>query len=319
MTAPVPRGRYQYFVTKPLMLAAALLLLLSSPALALKHVLPGEDEHVIGQLASGSTVYEDTFAALAERYNLGYVKLVDANPEVDPWLPGDGTPIVLPFKHVLPDIDRSGIVINLPEYRLYYFPPDGGFVVTFPIGIGREEFPTPIVDTRVITRIENPSWTPTAAARAEYRASGTILPPVVPPGPDNPLGPLAIQLGVPGYFIHGTNRPFGVGQRASQGCIRLYNDDIRELVRLAPNGTRVRTIDQPYKLGWREGMLYLEVHRPLDDDVDVEAVAQLVRDAVARTGGVVNWAEVEAVARSARGIPVPVLEENVRAARTAAR
>jgi L,D-transpeptidase ErfK/SrfK len=292
----------------------------AAPALALKHVLPESGDAVIGQVVISATVYEDTFAALAERYSLGYQKLIDANPEVDPWLPGEGTPITLPFKHVLPEIDRQGIVINLPEYRLYYFLPDGTYVATFAIGIGREEFPTPIVDTRIITRIENPSWTPTPVARREYRAAGTILPPVVPPGPDNPLGPLAIQLGIPGYFIHGTNRPFGVGQRASQGCIRLYNDEIRELVKLAPNGTRVRTISQPYKTGWRAGELFLEVHRPLEGDVDVAAVKALVKTSLANRDATIDWAEVEAVALAARGVPAAVArDQNSRAATTAAR
>jgi L,D-transpeptidase ErfK/SrfK len=302
-----------------LLAAAGIATLQSTPALALTHVLPPEGEHVIGRVVAGRTAYEDTFASLAERYSLGYQKLVDANPEVDPWIPGDGTPITLPFKHILPNIERDGIVINLPEYRLYYFLPDGEFVVTFPIGIGREEFPTPIIDTRVVSRISNPSWTPPASARREYLAAGTVLPRVVPPGPDNPLGPLAIQLGVPGYFIHGTNRPFGVGQRASLGCIRLYNEEIAELVRLAPNGTRVRTISQPYKIGWRDGELYLEVHRPLDADVNPAAVASLIMRATDGKGLAVDWKQVELVTREARGVPTPILERSKRAATTAAR
>jgi L,D-transpeptidase ErfK/SrfK len=287
--------------------------------LAIKHLLPLDGGQLIGELVTSRTVYEDTFAALAQRYSLGYQKLVDANPEVDPWLPGEGTPITLPFKHVLPDVQREGIVINLPEYRLYYFLPDGNFVLTFAIGIGREEFPTPILDSKIITRIENPSWTPTAVARAEYRAAGTILPPVVPPGPDNPLGPLAIQLDVPGYFIHGTNRPVGVGQRASQGCIRLYNEEIEELVRLAPNGTRVRSVDQPYKIGWRDGVLYLEVHRPLSGNVDEAEVASLVISAADGHDLAVDWQQVETVVREARGVPTNVLEKSERTANTAAR
>ncbi len=282
------------------------LLSVAPPAAAIKHVVPENGDAVVGRLVGGVTRYEDTFAALAERYNLGYQKLRDANPEVDPWLPGEGTPIVLPFKHVIPDVEQEGIVINLPEYRLYYFLPDSDFVVTFPIGIGREEFPTPIIDTRIITRIENPSWTPPASARREYAADGITLPGVVPPGPDNPLGPLAIQLNVPGYFIHGTNRPFGVGQRASQGCIRLYNDDIAELVRLAPNGTRVRTIEDPYKVGWRGGELYLEVHRPLDGEVDPEAVRSLVMKAVEKRSVAVDWDLVDDIADVARGFPKQV-------------
>lgn len=272
-------------------------------AWALRYVLPEEDGRLIGTLVHGQTRYEDTLAALAQRYHLGYQKLRDANPEVDPWLPGEGTPIVLPFKHLLPEVSPEGIVINLPEYRMYYFLPDGSAVETWPIGIGREEFPTPIIDTLVVTRIENPSWTPTRVARREYLAEGIVLPPVVPPGPDNPLGPLAIQLGIPGYFIHGTNRPFGVGQRASQGCIRLYNEHIEELVKLAGVGTRVRTVDQPYKIGWHEGEAYLEVHRPLDADVDLARVRTLVMQATDASGRAVDWSQVDEIANLALGVP----------------
>ena len=188
---------------------------------AASYRLPENGDSVVGAATRVKLTYEDTLAGVAQKYGIGYREVVDANPEVDPWLPGEGTVIELPTLYVLPDAPRDGVVINVAEFRLYYFPKDSGRVITYPVGIGRTEFPTPLVATRIVGRIANPSWTPTPSARREHAEAGDVLPHVVPPGPTNPLGDMAFQLSEPGYFIHGTNMPFGVGQQVSHGCIRL--------------------------------------------------------------------------------------------------
>ncbi len=274
--------------------------------------LPGPGEDLVGRTLDITLLYEDTLAALAQEFDAGYQELLDANPDIDPWLPGAGSKLILPFQFVLPEVVREGIVINLAEYRLYYYPSDGQRVITFPIGLGREGFATPLMLTKIVSRIENPSWTPTASIRREHLEQGHALPAVVPSGPDNPLGKLALQLSAPGYFIHGTNKPFGVGQRVSHGCIRLYSDDIERLVSMAPNGTSVRVIEQPNKLGWHEGNLYLEAHDPLDELGRNVEQAELVRRIQARIAGgpkpelEIDWQKLESVLTEARGIPTRI-------------
>lgn len=216
-----------------------------------------------GQLQMMTTRYEDTFAEIGTQRSLGYLELVKANPEVDPWLPGDGTRITLPRKYVLPDSRREGIVINLAEYRLYYFR-DGG-VQVFPVGVGTEDNPSPLTDAEVTMGLESPAWYPPASIRAEYEASGEYLPRMIPPGPENPLGSHALMLSEEGYLIHGTNKGFGVGMQVSHGCFRMYNDDISRFVREVPKGTPVQVIHQPVKVGLRNGQLWLEVHRAKEE------------------------------------------------------
>jgi L,D-transpeptidase ErfK/SrfK len=276
----------------------------SSLPMAASYQLPRDGEDVIGAVTTLTLRHEDTMAAIAEKYGIGYRELVDANPGIDPWLPGEGTRIQLPTAYVLPSAPREGLVINVAEYRLYYYPPGGKNVVTFPVGIGRVDFPTPLIQTEVLTRIENPSWTPTDAARREHAELGDPLPLVVPPGPQNPLGHLALKLGVPGYFIHGTNKPFGVGQMVSHGCVRLYPGHIETLVELVPNGTTVYMVNEPFKVGWREGALYVEAHKDL---YAPNRHADLVRKIDLATEGSatsVDWQRVDELESNLTGIPV---------------
>jgi L,D-transpeptidase ErfK/SrfK len=179
-------------------------------------------------------------------------------------------------------------------------------VYTFPIGIGRSGFQTPAANTRIVAKIINPSWYPTASARKEHLESGDKLPSVVPPGPDNPLGHLALQLALPSYFLHGTNKPFGVGQRVSHGCVRLYPDDIQTLADNAPVGTQVKIIDQPYKVGWNNGVLLLEAHPVLEGDPDLTSLARLIQRATTGRNTVVDWSRVEEMARTSTGMPGPI-------------
>ncbi len=181
-------------VTRSLSLAA---LLVAGPAAALELPLPPPGEDIVGQVHVIKAKYEDTFADIGTANDLGYLEMIAANPGVDPWLPGAGTEIILPTRYVLPPGPREGIVINLAEYRLYYFPKGQNVVHTFPLGIGREGWGSPIANTKITAKTPNPTWTPPASIRKEHAADGDILPTVVPAGPDNPLGPFKFTLGVP--------------------------------------------------------------------------------------------------------------------------
>lgn len=265
--------------------------------------LPADGTHVVGAITTIRVRYEDTLASVAQEHGLGYRELLDANPGVDPWIPGEGTEITLPTAYVLPEAPREGVVINVAEYRLYYYPPDQDMVVTYPVGLGRDEFRTPLASTRIVTAIENPSWTPTESSRQEHAAAGNPLPPVVPPGPDNPLGSLALQLDLPGYFIHGTNTPFGVGQQVSHGCIRLYEPHIATLAELARKGTPVHIVNEPYKVGWKNDELFVEVHRDIYEAADPEELTRRLEAATKNRAAVVDWARIDDLVRSPTGVP----------------
>ena len=268
-----------------------------------------EGVDLIGEPLVVETRYEDTFVALARKYNVGYEELKIANPDVDAWLPGDGTKVVIPSQFVLPQAPREGIVVNLPELRLYYFPPgQPDRVITHPISIGRMDWQTPLGMTRIEAKAENPAWYPPQSIRDEHAADNRPLPRVVPPGPDNPLGAHALRLSLPGYLIHGTNKPEGVGMRVTHGCIRMFPEDVAALFESVPVGTRVRMLNQPYKLGWSESGLYLEAHPVLTEhQVDgASGMTELTRAFVAATSeryAEVDWESAEAVIHEARGLP----------------
>lgn len=210
----------------------------------------------IGEMETYQTTKEDdTLIEIAYREDIGYVELRAANPHLDPWLPGANEEVILPKRHLLPDGPRSGILVNVGEMRLYYFPKNGP-IQSYPLGIGREGLLTPLGTTNVVRKATNPTWYPTERMRREKPE----LPAVVPPGPDNPMGPRAMYLGFPLVAIHGTNRPWGIGRRVSSGCLRMYNQDIKALYDQIPVGTRVTVIDQPVKAAWIDGVFYIEAH-----------------------------------------------------------
>lgn len=215
---------------------------------------------LVGHLSYMTAHYEDTFAQIGTVQSLGYLELVKANPGVDPWLPGEGTQITLPRLHILPDAKRQGIVINLAEYRLYYF--NDGKVKVYPVGVGTDDNPSPLTDATVTMRLESPAWYPPDSVRAQYAATGDHLPRMIPPGPANPLGSHALLLSAKGYLIHGTNKDFGVGTQVSHGCFRMYNDDIERFVYMVDKGTHVQIVNQPVKIGMNGREVWLEVHRP---------------------------------------------------------
>lgn len=291
------------------------------------------DTGVVGELQVIRARYEDTFIDIARAYNLGFDELVQANPGVDPWLPGAGTRIVLPTQFILPDAPREGIVLNIGAKRIFYFPkvaPGASpVVVTHPVGIGREGWATPIGTTTVIAKTKDPVWTVPASIRKEHADAGDPLPARVPAGPDNPLGAYAMRLGFPSYLIHGTNKPSGIGMRVSHGCVQLFPEDIESLFSQVPVGTRVRIVNQPRLVGWHAGSLYLEVHPVLEDDrrdlqteLDKRIAGELKRRPVAGSAagsvagsgaGAVGQSKIDAVLLAAtvkegRGIPVRLLD-----------
>lgn len=278
------------------------------------------DGDLVGEYAEVAAGHDDTLIDVARRYGLGYEEVVNANPGVDPWLPGEGTVVRLPLRRVLPDAAREGIVVNLPEHRLYYYPAakpgEPHVVVTYPISVGKMDWSTPLGLTRVAAKVKDPPWYPPESVRSEHAKHGDILPKVVPAGPDNPLGAYMMRLAIPGgaYLIHGTNKPAGVGMQVTHGCMRLYPEDIEELFKMVAVDTPVRIVNQPQKTGWAGGQLYVEVHPPLDATdagvfaPDRTALARLVANAVRTRGAglVVEWQRAENAFEEARGIPVAV-------------
>jgi L,D-transpeptidase ErfK/SrfK len=253
-------------------------------------VLETETQSVIGAPQIVYTDAENTLSDLAREYGLGYDEIIAANPDVDPWLPGDGTPVLLPTQYVVPDVPREGLVLNIASKRLFYFPEvaegQPQTVLTYPIGIGRVGWETPVGTTDVVSKAADPHWFPPASVRQEHAEMGNPLPSVVPPGPDNPLGSHVLKLAMPGYLIHGTNQPYGVGMRVSHGCVRLYPENIELLYSLVGVGEIVRIINEPYLLGWRNGELYFEAHAPLEDDTIAagDRLQALLEDAAADAG-----------------------------------
>ena len=278
-----------------------------------------ETDQVVGDLQVIFSRYENTFVQIARRYDIGYDSLRHANPRVDQWLPGEETPVYLPTMNILPDGPRTGVVVNLPALRLYFFSPEhsdtgdvSSVLTVHPIGIGREGWATPTGDATVTQKARDPAWYPPASVREEHAAQGDPLPSIVPPGPDNPLGKFALRLSMPGYLIHGTNKPAGVGMRVSHGCIRLYPEDIEALYDRIGVGTDVTIVDQPVLAGWRDGELYLEVHPQLAEDarVPLELARAAIETALAGRAladSVVDWERVASIVTESRGMPFPVL------------
>ena len=277
--------------------------------------LHNEDDSMIGEISFASSRMRDTLLDIARENGLGVEEIKLANPHVDLWLPGKDREILLPTKFVLPVAKHEGIVLNIPEMRLYYFPPrkknESIQVKTYPLGIGREGWGTPYVKTRVIEKKKNPYWNPPESIREEHAANGDPLPASIGPGPDNPLGNYAMRLGLPSYLIHGTNKPFGVGMRVSHGCIRLYPEDIEELFQQVGLGTPVRIINQPYKVGLFENRFYLEAHPFLSEDAErfegnLTSVVKMIVGLTDEQDYEINWDLAKEVIRDARGIPVEI-------------
>ncbi len=248
----------------------ALLLLLPLPSWALTFALPPSDVDVIGEIKRVRVAEGETLVEIGRRHDIGYREMAIANPGVDMWVPEPGQRITIPSRFVLPDAPREGIVLNVAEMRLYYYPepePDATpSVETYPISVGRRDWSTPIGETQIINKTKDPSWYPPQSIRDEAAAAGREMPQVVPPGPDNPLGRFKMRLGMPGYLIHGTNKPEGIGMRVTHGCARMNPDDIESLFPRVTLNTPVRIVNQPVKAGWVAHELFVEIHPMLEED-----------------------------------------------------
>lgn len=292
---------------KMTLLACALLVLTSVDAYAKKFTYIGELGHVTAE-------YEDTLVHIARKHNLGFIDIRAANPTLDPWIPGAGANVLLPTMHILPDADQKGIVINLPEMRLYYFPTDGSEPLSYGIGIGREGLETPTGLTKIVRKQEGPSWTPTQRMLDE----DPELKPFYPPGPENPLGTHAMYLDWPLYRIHGTNKPYGIGRRVSSGCIRMYPEGIIDIYGRIKNGTPVNVINQPVKAGWINDEFYIEATPTIQDANNLEKGVALgtrnvsqddiayIRSKAGVSADQLDWDMVRDVINSRLGYPIKI-------------
>ncbi len=279
------------------------------------YTLKNPGDSMVGVMETVQARHEDTLPDIARANGLGFREIKLANPGVDTWLPGQGTEIMLPTRYVLPGAPKVGIVLNIPEMRLYYYPPQdtgqASEVITHPIGVGRQGWATPYLDTRIIQKKTRPSWYPPESIRKEHAEMGDPLPKRVPPGPKNPLGNYMMRLGMPEYIIHGTNKPFGIGMRVSHGCIRLYPENIKSLYRQVKLNTPVRIVNQPYKVGRLEDKIYLEAHPYLEEDAEqfegnLTSVVEMLIDITGERGYQVDWDLVKTVIAESNGIPVEI-------------
>ncbi|QIB67255.1 L,D-transpeptidase family protein [Kineobactrum salinum] len=277
---------------------------------------PGAGEDLVGQPQLTTAAEEDTLVQIGRRYGTGYGAIRAVNPLVDAWLPGEGTEVMLPTWHILPQAKREGIVINTAEMRLYHYQSTAGDgpseVGVYAISIGRQGRQTPLATAKVTRKARNPSWYPPESIRRDRAALGETLPTRVPPGPDNPLGSHALYLNLPAYLIHGTNRPLGIGMEVTNGCVRMYPEDIEYIYERVPVGSTVQIVHQPVKVGWSDDVLYAEVHAPLEwEQVGIEQRLQQARAAIAAAisdhpGFSVSWNQVEVAVLESSGLPVAV-------------
>jgi len=278
------------------------------------------DQDIVGHVQITASSKEDTLTDIARRFNVGYEEIVRANPGVDPWLPGEGKPIVVPTAFVLPNAPREGVIINVAAMRIFYFPARKSgalpLVYTHPIGIGKVGWKTPEGVTKIMRRQKDPVWHVPVSVIKEHKENGEDLEAVIGPGPDNPLGRYAFYLGWSSYLIHGTNKPAGVGLRSSHGCIRLYPEDIESFYDMIPVGTQVRVVNQPFLFGWQDGELYMQASGPLEDDSHDGKQAQAdglpkaqqtrIEKQLKRHNESLNAQLVAVLAHEPRGIPVSV-------------
>lgn len=313
VTARLPACKRRGLAGLSLLLLAAALLYTRTLSAAVFSRLEN-DQNIIGRVQTVQILPGDTLAQLARAYDVGYYEMIEANPAMNPDNLKAGSVLIVPSQYILPDVPQKGVVINLAEMRLYYFPPDSAEVFTYPVGIGRVDWSTPKGAMHIVEKRANPTWHVPKSIQKARAEEGLVLPDAIPPGPDNPLGEYAMRLSLRTYLIHGTNHPEGVGRRSSSGCIRLYPEDIEELYELTEKGTPVRIIDVPVKLGWFQSQLFLEVHQALQENalhksVQISRIRGLVKHAMRYyKPAMVDWSRVESVIREEAGVPLPVTD-----------
>ncbi|MEX0451497.1 L,D-transpeptidase family protein [Spiribacter sp. 218] len=302
--------------------------LTAGAAQALTYPLPPPGSDVVGAVQQIEARESDTLLALGRQYGIGYEEMRRANPGVDVWLPGEGTSIIIPSRFVLPNAPREGVVINIPEMRLYHYPEpkknQRPVVETYPISVGRMDWSTPLGVSRITEKTRNPYWFPPDSILEERAAQGRPLPEAVPPGPDNPLGRHKMRLSIPGgaYLIHGTNEPRGIGMRVTHGCIRMFPEDVESLFERLPEGTQVRIVNQPVKAGWLGGNLAIEAHPVLPADAEnaydplspppLEAAVLAIAGVLDRGTGRVDNERLVDVVDQASGMPALVSRDDTR-------
>ena len=283
-------------------------LLVSTNIFATTYQLPPVNESLIGQMKTIISSNGDTVVSIAKQYDVGFNAMESANPylEMTRQFPV-GLPLKIPTQHLLPNLPRQGIVVNLPEMRMYYYPKGTGQVFTYPIGIGKIGKTIPIKFTSIVRKAKNPIWVPTQNIREFNLQQGVVLPRIMPAGPDNPLGNYAIYTGIPTYLVHSTIFPESIGKRASFGCIRMYEPDIQDFFPSIKIGIPVAIVNSPVKVGWQNDYLYIEAHTPLqehgDSDDSVASMVHLVSNAANGPSALIDWQLVAYLSENRDGIP----------------
>lgn len=284
--------------------------LFSNQVLATAYQVPPAEKALVGDIKYTTSGFNTTIAQLQTRYDLGYNAIEDANPHINfsQGIP-HGAPVKMPARHLLPSLAREGIVVNLPEMRMYYYPPGKNVVYTYPIGIGKVGKTIPITNTSITKKVTNPQWSPPDDIREwNLETQGVVLPKIMPAGPDNPLGPYAIYMDVPTYLIHSTIFPESIGKRASFGCIRMYESDIQEFFPSIESGIPVAIINSPTKVGWQDDTLYMEAFRPLEEhnkavDASLPGVVNMISANTADKPTLIDWQAVTYLSYIRDGIP----------------
>lgn len=295
----------KFFVASMLGIGA---LMSSQASFGLTFVLP-HNGNIIGNLQTATVGHGESLSTIGRRYDMGGYEMVEANPGVDYSNPRPGTKLVIPSRFILPEGSRKGIVINLAEMRLYYYHPDGVHVSTFPVGVGQEGWNTPLGTTQVTTKRKHPTWNVPDSIMANHEAHGQPIEKVWAPGPNNPLGDYAMNLGFKNIVIHGSPYPKGVGVRSSHGCIRMLNEDVEQLFGMVSIGTPVSIIHQPTKIGRVDNKLFLEAHVPISHSSEYsgsKSVGDLLHKAANGGKYTVEWREIEKIQNRANGYPAPI-------------
>ena len=293
------------------MLKLRLLLLIALNYISIAHGLTfniPSNSNIVGNLQLTTVQQGQSLGDIGRKFDIGVYEMIEANPNLNPWVPTVGATVIVPTEFVLPAVERQGLVINLAEMRIYYFHPNNKIVTTHPIGIGKKGWNTPLGHVHIIEKVANPYWRPPSSIRADHANRGDILPNIVPPGPDNPLGKYAMRLSISTYLIHGTNKPGGIGFRSTSGCIRLLPEDIETLFPQIAVGTSVRIIHAPYKFGYRGNNIFLEAHQPLSEhyrtgDDSFTMLTQALEESAVQHRHV-NWQYVQQSVAESKGYPI---------------
>lgn len=284
----------------------------ATAANAAVYPMPRSEDDIVGKIRTVAVESGDTATTIRQRNEISYHELLEANQNINFNKLHVGQEITIPSIYILPPY-RDGIVINTAELRLYYFTPDGRYVFTYPVGLGKQNWRTPTTITKVVNKVAGPTWyVPNSIRNYMFEKTGKLLPDFIPPGPDNPLGKYALYLTKRGYLIHGTTQPDSVGTYASSGCMRMSADAIETLFNYVPIGTPVYIIHHANKAGWQGNTLYLEAHTPISDlrekhsALNYVSPEDAIKSATARYVSTVDWNKVQAAVNVEDGIPKPV-------------